>query len=261
MELQDPKYIETPLNNLNKNIDQKHTDVMKALIETKSAGNIRESPHTGTRPKHSLLGTTQQIQKKLHCTSCTETRNSEATLVAHLRCHEEDGDYACNNCSYKSNDKSNLRNHTRQTKHISADLEYICVYCKTELKSSKELKSHKETHRPEGAPTNRCELCEYEFQTRVDLRQHMRIAHGVLRKVWNNMSTETSTVAQRTEENLEQGRIDVINEEEQGNKPCNICGTMINNKQAITLNMKVQHFSHKPCRNISINDANSCASK
>ena len=71
------------------------------------------------------------------------------------------------------------------------------------MKSSKELKSHEETHRPEGAPSNRCELCEYEFETRVDLRQHMRIAHGVLREDLNNMRTETSTVAQRTEENLE----------------------------------------------------------
>ena len=175
-------------------------------------------------------------------------------MAARVRCHEEDGNYACSICSYQSNDKNNLRNHTRQIKHSSADLEYICVYCKQEWKTSKGLKTHEETHRVEGAPRNRCEYCEHEFLSRADLRQHMRVTHRVMREDWENMRTERSSVAQRTEQTVERMDEDQSNAEEPNQperKSCNRCGVTCNGVKELLIHRKTQHFSHKPCKNLS----------
>ena len=118
-----------------------------------------------------------------------------------------------------------------------------------------------------------CEICELEFTTRKDIRQHMRVAHGVLREDWEHLQSENNEQVQRVIQGLEQSlrteqELEQRTEQEevhitdghqneepgQGRKQCNHCETVCNTKREMTMHMKMQHFSHKPCRNLSHSD-------
>ena len=212
-------------------------------------------------------------QENFNCVVCPETRKSEATLAAHMRCHEEDGAHTCNNCSYQTNDTGNIRNHSKNTHHTATIRQLACEECGMGCKTEIEMNTHIETHRGAGAPRNRCEFCDIEFTTRNDIRQHMRVAHRVLREDWEYIQSENSEqvqkVIQRVEQSLrtEQGPEQRPEQEEvqdtdghqneesgQGRKNCNHCETTFNNKRELTMHIKMQHFSHKPCRNLSHSD-------
>ena len=89
-----------------------------------------------------------------------------------MRCHKEPGMHACDNCSYKSNEKSHLRNHLKHTRHTGTFKEYFCTNCRIEFESEAEEKRHKETHNQQGHIFE-CPICGYKGKTKGIIEQHM----------------------------------------------------------------------------------------
>ena len=119
----------------------------------------------------------QLAEMKLKCTECSETRSSDAPLAAHMKCHKEPGMHACDNCSYKSNEKSHLRNHLKHTRHTGTFKEYFCTNCRIEFESEEEEKRHKETHNQQGHIFE-CPICGYKGKTKDIIEQHMTCHDG-----------------------------------------------------------------------------------
>ena len=203
-------------------------------------------------------------QENFNCVACPETRKSEATLAAHMRCHTGDGVHTCNNCSYQTNDIGNMENHIRNTHHTANLKQFECTYCGVKFDMETEMNIHKEFHRGNGAPKNTCEFCELEFTSRSGIRQHMRVTHGVLREDWEHIQRENSEQVQRVIQNVEEGlRMEHATEEQSETQiqtiKCNLCGVGFNNIHEMKIHKKTNHGSHKLCRHFSINDPTRCS--
>ena len=225
------------------------------LCSRQAAGYDRVNQQTGAKPKQSQANNPEQTELKFQCTECPEFRKSEATLAAHMRCHQDIALHNCNNCSYQTNDRGNLRNHINYTGHVATFKKYLCHTCRAELKNETELHNHEETHRQEGAPKNKCSLCEIEFQNRSELRQHMRVVHRVIREDMSQIQEEIGRLELRaTDPTVAEDNSHAETMEEQASLDCKICGAVCNTRSNMTIHMKTEHFSHKPCRNYSSTD-------
>ena len=88
----------------------------------------------------------------------------------------------CDDCSYKSNEKSHLRNHLKHTRHTGTFKEYICHEYRLEFHSEQEDKIHKEDHDQDGAKSAQadqggsifqCPICGHTGATKSKIEKHM----------------------------------------------------------------------------------------
>ena len=91
------------------------------------------------------------ILRKFVCNKCDTDHNSSDELEEHLECHYEDGDYACIECSFQTNKKSYLKNHTDKTGHkypqpIRVAIE--CIDCDKIYQSKKDLIAYEKEKTP-----------------------------------------------------------------------------------------------------------------
>ena len=149
-------------------------DEINSIHVNKTAGYRREGPHTGAIPKE-VNNKEKQPKQKLYCTECSETRSSEAPMAAHMSCHREPGMHKCDDCTYKSNEKSFLRNHLKHTRHTGTYREYVCHECRLEFKSEQEENIHMENHEQDGATAAQideggavfeCPICAFTGKTK-----------------------------------------------------------------------------------------------
>ena len=103
----------TSLNSPDEKMDNSEKEI-GTIISNKTVGYNRTGPQTGARPKEAKSTHKQQTQSRFNCTECSETKISEDTLAAHLKCHEEPGKNTCDDCKYQSNNRSELRNHWKK---------------------------------------------------------------------------------------------------------------------------------------------------
>ena len=245
------------------------TPMASAIPAQQTSMNHQTSPDPEV-PQNLQITTPEEVmddspaQEIFNCVACPETRKSEATLAAHMRCHTEDGAHICNNCSYQTNDNGNMKNHTRNTHHTANLKQFECTDCGVKFNMETEMNNHRETHRGNGAPKNTCEFCELEFTSRSGIRQHMRVTHGVMREDWEQIQRENIEQVQRVIQNVEQGlRTEQATEEQSETQVemiiCNLCGVGFNNLHDMKIHKKTNHGSHKLCRNFSINDPTRCS--
>ena len=120
---------------------------MNTISSNKTSGYNREGLQMGARPKESQIKSGPPTVNRFNCTECSETRTSEETLTSHIRCHEDPGENTCDNCTYQNNDRSQLRNHLKKTRHTGTLREFLCNECRLEFKSEEEEKSHMNNRR------------------------------------------------------------------------------------------------------------------
>ena len=158
-----------------------------AIILNKTVGYKRVGPQTGARPKEAKGKHEPHIQSRFNCTECSETKISEITLAAHIKCHEEPGENTCDDCTYQSNNRSELRNHLKKTRHTGTQKEFVCHECRLEFHSEEEERTHMNDHVPDGATASNsdqryqeqeevefeCPICGFTGKTKSKIEKHM----------------------------------------------------------------------------------------
>ena len=90
--------------------------------------------------------------KHFQCKVCAKRFNDRSACARHEEIHEKRV-YQCkyDNCSFKTNTKSNLAGHIR-SQHTHKHIRIKCPSCAFETSSSYSMKVHLFTHTPEGIP-------------------------------------------------------------------------------------------------------------
>ena len=235
------------------------------LQANKSSGYSRAGPQNGAIPKtwfsskgHKSID--KQSTQKQTCTECPETRFSEVPMNAHMSCHREPGIHMCDDCSYKSNEKSHLRNHLKHTRHTGTFKEYICHECRLEFQSEQEQNNHKETHKQDGAKSAlpdqggsvfECPICGYTGNSKSKIEKHME-CHD------NNEEDSTFLCNECPFQSMNRDQLLEHLETKHDKHICNTCNIACRSKNDLNKHIGESHKSHKPCREFA---TNSCSYK
>ena len=134
-----------------------------------------------------------------HCLHCTFVANSPAELRRHQALHSEEKPYICDECSYSTKWKCDMKKHKEKYKHNGpikvirpngdlhdADKNTMekCPVCPFETYSKETLQSHVRQNHPDQAsgkksPSGRfkCKKCQFSTNELVDLINHRRVEH------------------------------------------------------------------------------------
>ena len=214
----------------------------------------------GARPKESQIKSGPPTVNRFNCTECSETRTSEETLTSHIRCHEDPGENTCDNCTYQNNDRSQLRNHLKKTRHTGTLREFLCNECRLEFKSEEEEKSHMNIHLTDGAratdPDQRCTekegaqfecpICGITRKTKSKIEKHMS-CHDSDEEDSSFLCGDCSYQAMNRDQLLEHL------ENRHDKHICNSCNIACKSKNELKKHIEENHKSHKPCRNYATN--------
>ena len=213
------------------------------LIQSKSEGFFRCSPQLNSeiRSHQSFPAFTRpdvEPGKTYTCHICKQGGITELAVEAHMKSHREEGDLKCDDCSFQANNIDVLKNHTKIVKHTYTVKvqDFICDKCGIECETMNELRDHKKRH--DAKHVMKCRICDQEFTSNGQLRNHMREAHRILREDWSQIQTGNSSLEERTNHILHNVNI-----------KCNFCEVKFNNRSDMWHHRKEHHSSHKPCRN------------
>ena len=232
-------------NNLKEVVNQEEEmeqDEASQLIQSKSEGFFRSSPQSNSEIRNpqsfpAFTGIAAEPGKTYMCHICKQGGITELAVESHMKCHREDGDLKCDDCSFQANNIDILKNHTRILKHTYTVKvqDFICDKCGIECETMNELRDHKNRHGVKHVI--KCSICSQEFTSKGQLRNHMREAHRMLREDWNQIQTGNSSLE------------DISNHLETVNIECKFCEFKFNNRSDMWCHRKEHHLSHKPCRN------------
>ena len=129
---------------------------IKELLVMKNSGSTRECPQEQAKPKPAPRNSIMQNQNESYfkCDICKLVRNSKEKLERHMRNHQDEGDWTCDDCSYQSNEQHALLDHLLEKRHSSALLKHLlnqnlyerkdkCGFCNQIFNSKKQLLDHK----------------------------------------------------------------------------------------------------------------------
>ena len=126
----------------------------ETLTNSKSKGFKRTTPQN-------------QSEKKLSCPICKISFRKENELRKHMTCHNKDGDWTCNDCSFQTNMEDKLRDHKIRAHEPNE------VFQKT----------MKHGARNSGGST--CNLCTKDFIYKIDLNKHIAKEHKTYKQCRN----------------------------------------------------------------------------
>lgn len=81
--------------------------------------------------------------------------------------------FFCDQCSYKSHDKSNFKRHLRCHTEIRP---FVCEFCQKSFKLKSNLQEHLRIHT--GEKPYECDQCEYKFTSCGSLKHHVLKYHS-----------------------------------------------------------------------------------
>jgi hypothetical protein len=224
------------------------------MHDNKIAGHSREGPQNGARPKE-LKNKDVQPKHKFDCTECPEKRASKDGMAAHMSCHREPGMHKCDDCSYKSNERIDLRNHRKQTRHTGTFKEYVCHECRLEFYSEEEEKNHMETHVPDGAggaqtdqreAKFKCPICGFTAKTESKIEKHMSCHDG-------NEEDSTFLCGDCSFQSMNRDQLLEHLETKHDKHICYMCNIASKSKNELNKHIAQSHKSHKPCRDFATN--------
>ena len=220
--------------------DEDNSEALR-LFHLKNSGHSKTSPQSNFEMKRSSLPFSTingGSMKTFMCHICKQGGINEMAIEAHMKCHRKESDFKCDDCSFQTNNIDVLKNHSKIVKHnyTTKVRDFICEKCGIECETMSELREHKKRH--DAKNKMKCNICDQEFNSKSQLRNHMREAHEILREDWNKIQSENSTV----EDGMDQSQ-------EIPNIQCNFCESKFTNKNNMWQHRKEKHQSHKPCRN------------
>ena len=115
----------------------------------------------------------------LKCTICKKKFKNKEVLRTHMKSHDNDGDWTCNECSHQTNNEDNLKNHKNFAHYVAP-------------KSNPSLKDIQDGRNDEVRPLNdgkdtstTCNKCKKDFIYRIDLTKHIREEHKTFKPCLN----------------------------------------------------------------------------
>jgi hypothetical protein len=137
-------------------------DEEEILLSSKRTGFLRDGPQYQPQPK-------PPQEELIGCDICEEHFISNKMLKKHKLDHENEGAWNCDDCSYQTNEKSNLTKHVGITKHQSHKLEtnskqvnrLHCNLCDETFTIISDLTRHRRTHKT-FKPCKNLPKCQYE---------------------------------------------------------------------------------------------------
>ena len=176
-------------------------------------------------------------------------------MAAHMSCHREPGMNKCDDCSYKSNEKTHLRNHLKHTRHTGTFKEYVCHECRLEFYSAQEEKNHMETHALDGATAAqtdqrriefKCPICGFTARTESKIEKHMA-CHD------NNEEDSTFLCRDCSFQSMNRDQLLELLETKHNKYICDTCNIACASRNNLNKHIAQSHKSHKPCRDFATN--------
>ena len=115
--------------------------------------------------------------KRYACSKCDKVFSEKTRLIIHSRIHSGIKPYKCDECSFKCNQKDNLRLH-KEFKHPELGIQhkkFSCHICSASFLTNGNLKRHLSVH--EDQKKFVCETCGKSFRDPGTLKQHT-YSHG-----------------------------------------------------------------------------------
>lgn len=150
---------------------QKHMQIHRAEENTGSKTFVCETCgmafYLESQLKRHLI---RHSEKTFKCTvpGCHWKFINRGELNAHMRCHEEQKKYLCDNCGYAAHTPYHLRRHYRT--HTS-ERKFHCEYCTYKAGNITHLKRHMRIHI--GSKPFQCPYCSYSCNTHENIRKHI----------------------------------------------------------------------------------------
>ena len=112
-------------------------------------------------------------EEVLKCDHCSFKAKHAATMEKHIESdHTRIGQFKCEACSYKTNNKRHLSRHNLTHSEVAS---YICDTCDFKTKTPHALQTHEKYHK---APQYICDSCEYTSHNGANFSTHKKTKHG-----------------------------------------------------------------------------------
>ena len=145
---------------------------MEYLTNSKSKGFRKTSPQT-------------EAETNLRCQVCKKTFTNPLNLRKHMKSHNNDGDWTCDQCSFQTINEDLLRGH-KKSAHYAIHTKLPSASDSTK-KASEGAKEEVECTEP--AMTNKgknfCTSCQKDFVYRMDLKKHISDTHKTYKPCHN----------------------------------------------------------------------------
>ncbi|KXJ70381.1 hypothetical protein RP20_CCG023854 [Aedes albopictus] len=112
---------------------------------------------------------------KKQCDICSKWLKNQVAWHKHVKRHQSDGTYKCDQCEHVSVNLPSLKEH-KERRHGTRNRNYDCDQCGKHYKTRLRLREHTAGAHT-GEPLYRCEFCEQTFFSNANRHGHKKRAH------------------------------------------------------------------------------------
>ena len=170
-------------------------------------------------------------RRKHLCFYCRKEFSGSTALKRHILLHTGEKPFKCQWCNSAYTRKFMLEKHYKVWHDEKTEFyvkQNICPYCKREIKSPDQLKTHMTYHVNEGS--HRCRLCNMAFRYHAMLREHMtKYHHQNVKEDLNASDPEVMIIEdEKADINEESPTLDTMSDKvkelvTERKYPCNLC--------------------------------------
>uniref|UniRef100_A0A6P7F5M2 Zinc finger protein 70-like n=1 Tax=Diabrotica virgifera virgifera TaxID=50390 RepID=A0A6P7F5M2_DIAVI len=198
--------------------------------------SLREIQRLLQKDSNPFIVNLDELPTPLVCPVCKESFQTNREYAYHSSEHNDDGQYVCHFCDYKTDVKKQIKAHMIQHSVFK------CMVCEKIFKKRHSAYKHGERHMDNNKV--QCEICGKSLQSQ-SLKTHMKIVHTdeMLDQrhycpICNKAYRYSSSVRKHISANHRELGIDV-------SVVCDICGKRISSKSKLTKHLSI-HTGDKP---------------
>ena len=166
------KHLKRKLGNRNDNL--KSSDEESDNTEAECLPILKSKGFRKTNPQ-------SESEINLKCAVCKKLVKDKDALRIHIKSHDKDGDWTCNNCSYQTNTEDNLKVHISSAHHVAPRN----TQSMGEMQNSRKNEIETRPHRDGRDTSTTCNKCKKDFVYKIDLTKHIREEHKTFKPCLN----------------------------------------------------------------------------
>jgi hypothetical protein len=203
-----------------------------ALVDGKMSGFRRTDPQNKPEKNNYKIKTSTVVNQKFTCGICKVNRGNVDKLESHMLCHDEEGDWTCEDCSYQTNNVLDLRKHMKVTKHKSS------LLTMEDNISNETGSSDRESSTIEGDFS--CPICDAKFKFKDQITLHRKENHPTYKPCRNILSESGCQFGDTCKYNHKPVQT--------GFNICFECGSEFPSYPMLMLHRKKEHNNNVVCR-------------